>query len=136
MLSVSLTSIPLIISGLLITYIGIYVLSKNPRSEVHRGLFYFCLSLVVWLLGYTFMYCTHAPDLALEWARFGFIGIAFIASTNFYFNVKLLKISGKRDILITFFIISVFLAVIGHTPLIYTQVQMFFWGFYPLAGSF
>ena len=134
MLTINLFSIPPALAGLFIAYIGIQIVIKNPRSQVHRALFYFCLSLCVWLFCYTVMYCCKDPDIALIWARCGFVGIAFIAFTNFYFNIQLLKITDKRALLVTLLSVSVLFALLGHTPLIYRDIGHFFWGNYPLAG--
>ena len=135
MIAINPFAIPPILSSLAITYIGLRVALKNPQSKVYGSLFYFCLSLSLWLYGYSAMYLSSHPESALFFARLGFIGVAFIPMTHFYFNVKFLNLTDKKFQLGIFLAFSLIFALLGFSSLIYQEVLKFYWGFYPIAGS-
>ncbi len=134
MFNLNIYALPPFASALVISGIGIYTLLKNPSSKIHRSLFYFCLTLTVWLSGYTLMYCSTTPQMAIKFARIGFIGISFIALTNFLFNVNVLGIQNKKIFIWTLFFISLILSILAQGDFIYISTESFFWGFYPQAG--
>ena len=83
------------------------------------------------------VYCSQTPDLAYMWARIGFVSVSFIPFTNLYFNMTLTENANKRsEFLIFSFILTVFFASISQTKLIYAGITEYFWGYYPLAGTF
>lgn len=133
--AISLFALPPFLSAILIAVIGLYVVLKNPRSETHRALGFFCLSLVVWLFFYTLMYSSTEDAAALQWAKMGFSGIAFIALTNLYFNMCLIKFRSRKIYMLVFLGISTFFAVAGKTDLLYSGIGKFYWGYYPQAGK-
>ena len=121
-------------SALIILGLGIYVLTINHRSPIHKSLTVFCLNLSFWLLSFTIMY--NAPDAAVayRWARVGFSAVAFIPFAGFLFILKLLKKRDKNWILLSTCIASAAFAAFGQTDLLYSHVRRFFWGYYPMAG--
>ena len=126
---------PALVCSLAIIAIGFCVLLQNPRGPTHRALFYFCLSLFVWLFGYSAVYFSKDPEVALFWGRTSFLGIAFISSTNLYFNLTFIGVKNRKTLIGFAFATSLFYALLSYTPYIYSGVKSFFWGYYTQIGA-
>ena len=135
MYSISHFSLPLYISSLIIFIISVYVFLKNPRSRTHQSFLYFCLSLAVWIFSFGRAYSSTTPESAEYWTRLGFLGIAFIPSTNFYFYSHLLGIKNRFLNILFFCVSGVLLAIHSESNLIQNGTEEFFWGSYASAGS-
>ncbi|MEK6938719.1 MAG: histidine kinase N-terminal 7TM domain-containing protein, partial [Nanoarchaeota archaeon] len=127
---------PPLISGIIISLIGHFVFLKyrETKKKEQLALFLACMSLSVWLFGYSGMYASRDKELALTWARIGFIGIIFIPITFYHFTVVVLNIRSKIPILVPYIIGLPFIAL-ALTDYIYKGLNNYFWGFYPQIGS-
>ncbi|NTV29621.1 MAG: GAF domain-containing protein [Candidatus Omnitrophica bacterium] len=107
----------------------------NPKSLTNRLFALFCLSSCGWLFGYSVMYSCSRPDSAIFWARLGFSFIAFIPVLALHFVLSLIQ---KRLGIVLWFLYSTipFALYLGWTKYIYSGVEKYFWGYYPVAGSF
>ena len=128
-------SIPPIVTSFLILASGFYILSKDRRSKTHRAFLYFSISCFIWIFCYSLAYNCLNPGTALSILRFSFIGVGFIAFTNFNFYVEALQLPVKRATLITLFVLAiVFVAVNQSSSYIYESTYQYFWGYYTKAG--
>jgi len=126
-------AIPPIITAILLFGLSFFVYTKNPRSNVHRTFGLFCLSMVLWLLGFCAMYVSRDPTKALRWARVGFMGIALIPAFEYHFILTFLRLRQPKTLALLYGIgiAGLFLA---WTPLVYKDIWRGFWGYYPSAG--
>ncbi len=126
---------PQLISGIIISLIGYFVFLKykDTKKEEQLVLFLACMSLSVWLFGYSGMYATKDESLGIIWARIGFIGVIFIPITFYHFTVAVLKIKSRIPVFALYLIALPFIAL-GLTDYIYKGMNNFFWGFYPKIG--
>lgn len=130
----NLFAIPPFITSIFLLFLGGIIYLKNRKSKPNIVFTCLCLSLFVWLFGYTEMYLSKDTQSALFWARNGFIGIIFIPILVYHFVVSFLKI--KRSYFLLFLYLSSIPALILHrTNHIYVGVAEHFWGYYPVAGS-
>src|SRR5690349_20225511 len=129
-MSFNLFSVPTLFSAIIMGYIGVYVLLLNPSSKVFRAFLLFCFSGVGWLLGFSLVYLSKSPTTALFWSNLTFISIAFIPTTNLYFNFCLIDANVKNKVFTPLlFFTSLFFAITGYkTSLIYSSIHLFFWG--------
>ena len=132
--SIHLFALPPLVSGTIIFSIGVFVLIKNFSSPIHRALTYFCFSLAIWHIGYSLMYLEKQNELALQFAKIAFIGMAFTALTNFNFNLAIIKSTQKKYLQIFLVTITSLFAITAASDLIFTNTKLFFWGRYPQAG--
>jgi len=79
----NLYAIPPIITAILLFGLSLFVYSRNPKSPTHRTFTLFCLSMVVWLVGFCGVYLSQQETQALWWGRTGFFGIAFIPALEY-----------------------------------------------------
>ncbi len=128
--------LPPLISGIIISLIGHFAFLKYKETKrgEHLALFLACMSLAVWLFGYSGMYASSDKELALTWARIGFIGIIFIPITCYHFTVGVLKIKSKISVF-ALYLIGLPFAALTPTDYIYKGINNYFWGFYPKIGS-
>ncbi len=133
-MSFNIYGVPPTLTCVLLFILGSYVFLNRNSSPVGLSLATFCFSLCWWLFGYSVMYFMNKPSSGLFWARFGCMGIAFIPVFTFHFIVKFL--GQVRPILTKlFYLAAILLTPLVWTPFIYRDIQMHFWGFYPVAGS-
>ncbi|NLE65685.1 MAG: hypothetical protein GX606_07215 [Elusimicrobia bacterium] len=126
-------SIPVLCSLCAILFAAIFVLWRGREVFTNRIFSLFCFNSCLWLFGYFMMYNTRDPDLALAWARLGFIGVAFLPVLGIHFIVSILGL--KRHVLLNIAYVWTFVSgYLSSTPLIYNGIEKYFWGFYPTAG--
>ncbi|KJJ84853.1 membrane protein containing ATP-binding region, ATPase-like domain protein [Candidatus Omnitrophus magneticus] len=126
-------AVPPFITGLLVAAIGFFVLIKNRSNIIHITFFLFCYSMVWWLLAFSMMYLSHSSDIALIWARIGGMGVCLIPIFAYHFVLSLLGLR-RRQILITAYTFGVISFIACYTDIVYANVRLLKWGFYPLAG--
>ncbi len=126
-------ALPPLFSALLIITIGSYVLVRNPQSEKHRSLFYFCLSCFIWLIFYTGIYLSTDKEQVVRLAKYAGFGVLFIPFTNLYFNLTLLQLK-KTGFLICILIAILCFWVLMLYDQFYIGVYKYSWGYYPKVG--
>jgi diguanylate cyclase (GGDEF)-like protein len=139
MININPYAIPPILSCIFILCVSIFVFSRRKKSTTALVLSLFCFSMFLWLLGFSAMYLTNSPELALIRARLGFIGVVFIPVFAFHCILsflQLLKEKLYKRALIFLYLTVIPVLSLSFTPLAYKSVQKFFWGYYPIAGKF
>ena len=126
-------AIPPLIVTVLVFLLGLFVYTRDRQSKLNVTFSLFCLSMTVWLIGFTVMYASPNKVSALWWARTGFVGVTFVPATMYHFVASFLGLKQKR--LITMIYLSSFLGLtICFTDLVYAGIWTGFWGYYPIAG--
>ena len=131
----SLYALPPLVSAILIGIVSFWVYSRNTASKLNLTFTCFCLSLIIWLLGFTGMYASRNDASAIWWARTGFIGVAFIPATMYHFVITFLNLP-RKNLIAFLYLVGILAAAISRTDLIYNGVWTNFWGYYPTAGFF
>ena len=126
-------AIPPLLTGLILTIIGLLVFLKNKTSKLNIIFSLFSLSMVIWLFGYTNMYLSKEPSTALKWARIGFLGIIFIPVFAYHFIITFLNLK-RKIILPIIYVLTIPSLLLSQTNYIYSGIKEHFWGYYPVAG--
>lgn len=93
-------------SALLILSIGIFVLSRDRKSELYRVFFRMTLVIGIWFLGNALsMFYFNNFKLTLFWWKFGYSGAIFIAISFYHFY--LIYFQKKKNILYVLYFISI-----------------------------
>ncbi|MCM8789706.1 MAG: SpoIIE family protein phosphatase [Candidatus Omnitrophica bacterium] len=89
----------------LILFPGIFVIVKNPKSELHRAFFWITFSIAFWFLGNT-LSMLNADNIAkaIFWYKFGYTAVPFMTLTYYNFYLTHLK-KNKRPLYFILFII-------------------------------
>ena len=85
-------SIPTFITSFLVFFLGLFVYSKNQKSETNRAFFFMCLSTTAWLFLASIAYNHDLQPNAEFWMRICYIGIIYISITMFHFVSRFLNI--------------------------------------------
>ena len=96
---------------------------KNIKGAILLGLY--CFGLAIWLLGYTGVYLANSKNLALQCARFGFLGVAFLLFLIFHFVFFYIGLKHKK-ILYFMYPILIFFLSISFSSLIYNGSQRYY----------
>jgi PAS domain S-box-containing protein len=117
--------------------VGIFALYRMRISPVSTAFFLGSLAIGEWLFAYSWMYSTTDEQVALWWAKTGYIGISFIpAAVSQYISAVLdqdYEKVGKR-VLAIWILSALFLALILSTDMQFSSLLHFSWGFYPKYG--
>src|SRR5438132_1528172 len=102
-------------------------------SRVTAAFFAMSLAAAVWLVAFTFMYCSRDAVHAVWWARAAYLGVPLLAAGIYHFTVEMLRIYEQRKFAVwCAWSLAAFFAAIGSaTDLLVPRVQLFWWGFYP-----
>ena len=125
---------PPLITCIILTSIGTFVFLKNRSSKLNIIFSLFSFSMAVWLFGYTNMYLSQNPYVALKWARIGFLGIIFIPVFAYHFIISFLNLK-RKIVLPLIYSLTIPSLVLSQTNLIYSGIKEHFWGYYPTAGK-
>ena len=127
-------AIPHLISGIIILWLGVYVLFKNFRAVLNVSFFFVCLSISLWLIGHAVAMSSQMAGIAYVWIFISYHGVVYITVGSYWFLSLLIKRFYKhRYVIIGLFIIMTFYAVLLHTPLGFyflDKVVKHDWGFY------
>lgn len=127
-------AIPPIITAIILLLVSIIAFKKSRLPKVKTTFSLFCLSMIVWLFGFIFMYLCPNEINALKWARIGFIGITFIPIFAYHFILSFIN-SKRRFLLILLYLSAVPTIILSRTDLVYSGIESYFWGYYPTAGK-
>lgn len=127
-------AIPPLLTGLILTIIGLFVFLKNKTSKLNIIFSLFSLSMVIWLFGYTNMYLSKDSAIALKWARIGFLGIIFIPIFAYHFIISFLNLK-RKIVLPIIYLLAIPALLLSQTNYIYSGIKEHFWGYYPTAGK-
>ena len=112
-----------VINGLSATVLGVFVLSRRPKSSLHRIYALFCLSLVVWSYAYFWWLTAKDATDAIFWTRMLMAGAIFIPITAFHHLVKLIDKKVPRGIITANYILSLILLCVSFGPLVVQDVS-------------
>ena len=131
-------SIPPALCSILALGLAVFALIQNPKSRVIQIFSLQCLTIILWLSYYSILYNAGKLDLFTSFNfRISYCGISFIPAVYYHYICELLKIKNRRLYLFAFYFYSLISSVlILKTDYIIKGLYKFWWGPYPMAGSF
>ncbi len=125
--------------GLLCLSLGVFVLTRNPKSDIHRIYFFFCLSTSFWMIPISFLSSKiFSYETSLFLAKCVFTGVVFMPSLLLHFAIELLgpnvKLTAKKQLAFVYFLSVFFLFLLWLTPNFITGIYNYPWGYYPKGG--
>ncbi|NQT23279.1 MAG: GAF domain-containing protein [Candidatus Omnitrophica bacterium] len=123
-----------IINAITSFILALFVLSKNSKSPINRGFFYFAFSVGFWAFNYSFWLLSKDPTQALFLVRCAMIGAILIPVTFIYFVTKLLKQERKILNVINFTIAGIFLSFSFSSIYIEKVEPRLFFPFWPVPS--
>lgn len=129
-------ALPPLIAFILVLSIGLFVFFNNIRSKTHVTFGLLCFSAAWWLFGFSLMYLSLDPRMALQWARIGFLGIIFIPVFAYHFISEFTGSEAGKKITYIAYLLSIPSLIFSQSDLIYAGIRSHFYGFYPAAGRY
>ena len=113
--------------------LGVFILTKDIKSQINRTLSYFCFSVAVWSFFYIFWPTEQNKEYALLWFQLLHIGAVFTSVTAAHFTIVWLgKYEKMRKIIIFGYITAILFVPTMFTSLFIRDMvpKMFFhfWG--------
>ncbi|MCX5696788.1 MAG: ATP-binding protein [Candidatus Omnitrophica bacterium] len=130
-------AIPVGVAAISVLIMGIIVFLQNTRSVINLFFALTCLSVFLWLSGFSMIYLSKESPVALSWFRYySLIGIVTIAP-NIYFFVRALakSLKNQKRLVISVYSLALISYLSGFNSHFATGA-MYFWGWYPLFGPF
>jgi PAS domain S-box-containing protein len=121
------------VSSFAILTIGLIIFLQNTKSAINRFFLLSCLSIFVWLSGFSMVYLSKEGAVALTWFKYySHLGVVSIVPNVYFFNRAVTR--GLRN-LSPWFIVGYFLSLLfyglgfGHNFIVGTI--RYPWGWYP-----
>ena len=128
-------SFPAVVVSLTMVSLGLFVLTRNAMSGVHRALFLQSLCLSLWLFSYGIMYSIQSAEVARSLVNIGYMAVIFIPVTFYHFIFHFLKLYRKRAWLVLAYLVSgLFTLSLWFSTYFVSGMERYLWGFYPKAG--
>ena len=124
------------LAGAVALAFGVVVSVRQRRYRVGRLFGVITLPIAWWQFSYALMGMADSSEVALFWARVGYLGIPLIAPAAYHFSAVLLRLYERRKFVIwTGWALALVFAAIGFfTNLIIIAVEKQPWGYYSLFG--
>ena len=128
-------SIPPLIGAIFSILIGGFVFFKNRKSQVHISFALFCLSVFMWLFGYTITYSVKNEKIAIFFCRLACTAAMFTAPTFYHLTISLLRKKDEKKWVVLSYILFLLITPFSMTSSYFLSgAYKYFWGYYSKAG--
>ena len=127
-------TIPYLIVGSILFFLGSFVLLKNPRARVNILLGLTCLASTLWLVSSGLANYFAGKELVMFLLRLGYVGFIFIPILLYHYAEVFLNIKSKNQTLILPYIGGLVFAVAAMlNPLFFSGYRSYYWGYTPTS---
>ena len=127
-------AIPILLAGILIFFIGVFILLQTKKTMKNMAFFFFCMSLSLWLFPTVFVYFSNNPQTALFWYKhFVFLGVVNIMPNFYLFSVATAGFLREQrySVFLGYTLLNAFYLFAITTDKVITSPRLYFWGYYP-----
>lgn len=116
--------------------LSLQILVSQRLSRISACFSLIGLSLTTWQFCFAWMYSTHDANLALFWAKLGYLTIPFIPAAFYIFSLCMAPgVTQKRARVLTVIGISTcFMLLAQYSDHFIRDIHRYSWGFYPIYG--
>ena len=134
----SLYMMPTLVTGLAVLLLGGLVLLRERITRVSLSFALLTLTVAIWLTAFSFMYVANDEQVALFWARAGYLGVPFIASATYTFASSVLRRyrPSGRLVLLNWVLMGGAALAASWNDLLIVEMRPHTWGYYPIYGWF
>lgn len=126
-------SIAPLLAGTLALLLGIFVLFNNRTDRLNRLFCGICVAIFVWLGAFSLGYSISDPRLALSVFRSAYLGVCLIPVLSLNLHLEFVGLY-RPKLMAALYVLSVFFLLTVPTPLFFSTVKQYYWGYYPQAG--
>jgi diguanylate cyclase (GGDEF)-like protein/PAS domain S-box-containing protein len=124
-------AVPPLVTAAAMMLLGIIVLARERASRVGRQFFLLAAAICIWLVAFSLMYLARQEQAALVWAKWAYLGIAFIPAAIYHFTVAVTRGGNRRLARAAWLISAAFFAAIVGSGALVRDLYHYWWGFYP-----
>lgn len=132
----NLLTLQTLLVGVGIILLGIFALFRMKRSPVSLMFFLLTLTVGEWLVAYSWLYAANDAEAAFWWAKFGYVGIAFVPAVVSSYICSIVQDYEKVKVRLPLYwgLSTIFLVLILITDLQFDSLRHYSWGYYPRYG--
>ncbi|MDD5259524.1 MAG: diguanylate cyclase [bacterium] len=128
-------TIPYLIIGSSLFFLGSFILVKNIRARVNILLGLTCIASTLWLICFALANYFAGRELIMFLLRLGYVGFIFIPILLYHYTVIFLNIKSRGQSLTIPYIGGLVFAMNAMlNPLFFSGYRQFFWGYTPIGG--
>jgi len=129
-------AVPMFVATAATFLFGAAVLIHERGSRVGRLFFYMTFIGGVWLFSFSWMYSADEEQIALIWARIGYLAVTFLPSLIYDFSMVILHLDRQRRIWrrISWSFSTLFALALLLSDSLVGGVYHYWWGYYPKVG--
>lgn len=128
-------TIPYLIVGSSLFFLGVFVVLKNIRARVNILLGLTCMASTLWLLCAGLANYFAGKELVMFLLRLGYVGFIFIPILLYHYTVVFLNIRSKNQALIVPYLGGLLFSVLAMlNPFFFSGYRLYFWGYTPVGG--
>lgn len=126
--------LPVVLVGLMTAALGVATLVRERGSTVSVAFAAMVLSTAIWLLGFAGAYATTNPDVAVDWLKVMYFGLAFLPTGVLAFTFA---VTNRFDrywpvIVVCAVVSALTFGINASTHILVDHVHHYFWGYYPI----
>ncbi|HET9495075.1 MAG TPA: PAS domain S-box protein, partial [Chloroflexia bacterium] len=134
--ALSIYMAPTLITGAAVLLLGGLVLLRERVTRVSLSFALLTFTVAIWLTAFSFMYVSADEQVALFWARAGYLGVPFIASATHTFASSVLKYyrPPARLVLLSWTLMGAASLGAAWDNVLIVEMRRYSWGYYPIFG--
>jgi GGDEF domain-containing protein len=127
-------TIPYLIVGSSLFFLGSFVFLKNIRARVNILLGFTCMAGTLWLLCSSLANYFAGKELVMFLLRLGYVGFIFIPILLYHYAVVFLNIKSKNRALVIPYVGGLIFAMTAMlSPLFFSGYRSYYWGYTPIG---
>ncbi len=125
-----------LLSSIFVFWLGIFVVSKNKNSIIHRVFFLLSVGVTIWLVGTFMMFISKTNEQAIFWDRFIYMGVVFVPAFMYHFSVVWTKTKKQKILIVISYILGFVFLVLSRTQYFVDDIFKYNWGVHSQAKFF
>lgn len=132
----SVYAIPTLITAAASLILGLWLCWRERWSSLSVAFLPTATAVAIWQFGMSGVYCSSDPVAALAWQKVTFLGVPFIPISVYAFSTLFLGVYAerRRALAAGWIVAGGFTAYALAADGIFTRMQEYWWGYYPVYG--
>ena len=126
-------AIPLLIVPAITLSLSCMIFRREGLNRISYGFRLVAVSISIWLLSFSLMYCSKNVWAAFFWAKMSYFGVPMIPAALYQFTVSVLGIGkeNRKTVRLAWGLSAASSAMIIGTGYVIKGMRLYWWGYYP-----
>ncbi len=126
-------AIPLLVVPAITLSLSCLIFHREGLNRISYGFRLVAVSISIWLLSFSLMYCSKNVWAAFFWAKMSYFGVPMIPAGLYQFTVSVLGIGkeNKKTVRLAWGLSAASAAMIIGTGFVIKGMRLYWWGYYP-----